>query len=137
MRKIYLIGQILECFFIYVSIKDKQFQTIFEMKAIIGPFAWKSLFLSNFGLLICWVAKLEMLSLTQITSMKNLLLSSQILHSIYLCIIFRCNFAICHKNYYLLYYYTTNTSKVHIFWEGHKILRNLHLTFDWHYIGQK
>ena len=27
--------------------------------------------------------------------------------------------------------------KVHIFWEGHKILRNLHLTFDWHYIGQK
>ena len=28
-------------------------------------------------------------------------------------------------------------SKVHIFWEGHKILRNLHLAFDWHYIGQK
>ena len=27
--------------------------------------------------------------------------------------------------------------KVHIFWEGHKILRNLHLTFDWHHIGQK
>ena len=27
--------------------------------------------------------------------------------------------------------------KVHIFWEGHKLLRNLHLTFDWHYIGQK
>ena len=27
--------------------------------------------------------------------------------------------------------------KVHIFWEGHKILRNLHLTFDCHYIGQK
>ena len=26
--------------------------------------------------------------------------------------------------------------KVHIFWEGHRILRNLHLTFDWHYIGQ-
>ena len=25
--------------------------------------------------------------------------------------------------------------KVHIFWEGHKILQNLHLTFDWHYIG--
>ena len=25
---------------------------------------------------------------------------------------------------------------VHIFWEGHKILRNLHCTFDWHYIGQ-
>ena len=24
--------------------------------------------------------------------------------------------------------------KVHIFWEGHKILRNLYLTFDWHYI---
>ena len=27
--------------------------------------------------------------------------------------------------------------KLHIFWEGHKILRNLHLTFDWHYVGQK
>ena len=27
--------------------------------------------------------------------------------------------------------------RVHIFWEGHKILRNLHLTFDWHYIRQK
>ena len=26
--------------------------------------------------------------------------------------------------------------KVHIFWEGHRILQNLHLTFDWHYIGQ-
>ena len=26
--------------------------------------------------------------------------------------------------------------KVHIFWEGHIILRNLHLTFDWHFIGQ-
>ena len=25
-------------------------------------------------------------------------------------------------------------NKVHIFWEGHKILRNRHLTFDWHYI---
>ena len=22
--------------------------------------------------------------------------------------------------------------KVHLFWEGHKILRNLHLTFEWH-----
>ena len=27
-------------------------------------------------------------------------------------------------------------SKVHISWEGHEILQNLHLTFDWHYIGQ-
>ena len=27
--------------------------------------------------------------------------------------------------------------KVHIFWEGHKILQNLHIAFDWHYIGQK
>ena len=27
--------------------------------------------------------------------------------------------------------------KVHIFQEGHKILQNLQLTFDWHYIGQK
>ena len=26
--------------------------------------------------------------------------------------------------------------KVHIFWELHKILRNLPLTFNWHYIGQ-
>ena len=28
-------------------------------------------------------------------------------------------------------------AKVHIFWEGHKILRNIHLTFDWHNLGQK
>ena len=27
--------------------------------------------------------------------------------------------------------------KVHIFWEGYKILQNLHLTFDWHYLGQE
>ena len=27
--------------------------------------------------------------------------------------------------------------KVHIFWEGHKILRNLYLTFNCHYKGQK
>ena len=26
---------------------------------------------------------------------------------------------------------------VHIFWKGHQILRNFHLTFDWHYVGQK
>ena len=30
-----------------------------------------------------------------------------------------------------------NHVKVHIFRKGHKILQNLHLTFDWHYIGQK
>ena len=29
-----------------------------------------------------------------------------------------------------------DSGKVHIFWEGHKILRNLHLTFDWHHIGK-
>ena len=27
-------------------------------------------------------------------------------------------------------------SKVHIFWEGHKILWNIHCRFDWHNIGQ-
>ena len=27
-------------------------------------------------------------------------------------------------------------SKVHIFWEGYKILQNLHRRYDWHYIGQ-
>ena len=26
--------------------------------------------------------------------------------------------------------------KVHIFWEGHKILQNLHQLFDWQYTGQ-
>ena len=29
-----------------------------------------------------------------------------------------------------------NIYKVHIFWEGHKILRNLHRRFDRYYIGQ-
>ena len=32
--------------------------------------------------------------------------------------------------------YSTKVGKVHIFWEGHKILRNLHQLFDWQYIGQ-
>ena len=36
-----------------------------------------------------------------------------------------------------IFIYTLKASKVHIFWEGHKILWNLHLSFDWHYIGQK
>ena len=31
----------------------------------------------------------------------------------------------------------SNLLKVHIFWEGHQIFQNLHLTFDEHYIGQK
>ena len=26
--------------------------------------------------------------------------------------------------------------KGQIFWEGHKMLQNLHFRFDWHYIGQ-
>ena len=26
--------------------------------------------------------------------------------------------------------------KVHVFWEGHKILQDLHCRFDWHYIEQ-
>ena len=34
-------------------------------------------------------------------------------------------------NNYLIY-----RGKVHIFWEGHKILQNLHQLFDWQYIGQ-
>ena len=33
--------------------------------------------------------------------------------------------------------YEFTTSKVDIFWEGHKILRNLHLTFDCMYCSQK
>ena len=28
------------------------------------------------------------------------------------------------------------SDKVHIFWEGHKILQNLHCRFDCYYIGQ-
>ena len=26
--------------------------------------------------------------------------------------------------------------KGHLFWEGYKILQNLHRRFDWHYLGQ-
>ena len=29
-----------------------------------------------------------------------------------------------------------SSGKIHKCWAGHKILRTLHLTFDWHYIGQ-
>ena len=28
------------------------------------------------------------------------------------------------------------SGKVHIFWDGHKILRNIHKLFDWQYLGQ-
>ena len=42
-----------------------------------------------------------------------------------------------HKVYPLNFLSFDFIGKVHIFWEGHKILRNLHLTFDLHYIGQK
>ena len=36
--------------------------------------------------------------------------------------------------YFLL---AVDSCKVHIFWEGHKILRNFHLTFDCMYCSQK
>ena len=29
-----------------------------------------------------------------------------------------------------------NNDKVHIFWEGHQILRNLHCRFDWHFMDK-
>ena len=35
-----------------------------------------------------------------------------------------------------VYMQKVNHFKVHIFWEGHKILRNIHQIFDWQYIGQ-
>ena len=39
--------------------------------------------------------------------------------------------------HWLLYTFMTVIHKVHIFWEGHKILQNLHLTFDCMYCSQK
>ena len=33
-------------------------------------------------------------------------------------------------------YENIQSFKVHIFWEAHKILQNLHCRFDCHYIGQ-
>ena len=41
----------------------------------------------------------------------------------------------CQKNLMLLS--DSSTNKVHIFWEGHKILRKLPLTFDCMYCSQK
>ena len=38
---------------------------------------------------------------------------------------------------YEIEFYPIVVCKVHIFWEGHKILRNLHLTFDCMYGSQK
>ena len=35
------------------------------------------------------------------------------------------------------YTFEGSNFKVHIFWEGHKILKNLHLTFDCMYCSQK
>ena len=42
-----------------------------------------------------------------------------------------------YRNYSITDQSSPNFVKVHIFWEGHKILRNIHLTFDWHYIQSK
>ena len=36
----------------------------------------------------------------------------------------------------LLSLVSNDFDKVHIFWEGHKILRNLHQSFYWQYVGQ-
>ena len=36
-----------------------------------------------------------------------------------------------------LFFIKQGLSKVHIFWECNKILQNIHLIFEWHYIGQK
>ena len=40
------------------------------------------------------------------------------------------------KHFVICKYISTYLCKVHIFWEGHKSLRNLHRRFDWHYVGQ-
>ena len=37
----------------------------------------------------------------------------------------------------LLRFFLSKSFKVHIFWEGHKILKNLHLTFDYSTYSQK
>ena len=45
-----------------------------------------------------------------------------------------CNITICIQSVCILL--NILCFKVHIFWEGHKILRNLHRLFDRQYIGQ-
>ena len=37
---------------------------------------------------------------------------------------------------YVCIFFFLYICKVHIFWEGHKILRNLHQLFDWQYISR-
>ena len=41
------------------------------------------------------------------------------------------------KQYYFEEQFHGIIDKVHIFWEGHNILRNLHLTFDYSTYSQK
>ena len=48
---------------------------------------------------------------------------------------FQHNCAIKHKTFTLVNASDRPSNKVHIFWEGRKILRNLHQLFDWQYIG--
>ena len=43
-------------------------------------------------------------------------------------------FILHHKSWWMVNY--NAFTKVHIFWEGHKILRNLHRRFDRYYEGQ-
>ena len=40
------------------------------------------------------------------------------------------------SNWGSYYFFCRIPNKVHIFWEGHKILRNIHYRFDRYYIGQ-
>ena len=40
-----------------------------------------------------------------------------------------------HDNLLQKFNLSPNVSKVHTFWESHKMLRNLHWRFDWHYSG--
>ena len=53
---------------------------------------------------------------------------------------FKWNFKALKPDKFAFYFYQIacfdKWIKVHIFWEGHKILWNLHQLFDWPYIGQ-
>ena len=40
------------------------------------------------------------------------------------------------KTLHIFSFFRKRVFKVHIFWDGHKILRNLHQLFDWQYISR-
>ena len=99
---------------------------------LIAPNSWHILLFFNvqwktFHKLTIWFKQLKI--------SDHALLSFSIKKEIKRTSLYETKTLICYN--YLKVRYKNKLGKVYLFWVGHKILQNLHLTFEWHYIGQK